>query len=366
MLHRIRFTDALQRASKKIFLDKSNEIQTAINLWKMLITDKKWLQTCIKNNTTVPTWNITDVSIHEVHPLQKPYRVVGIDGSQIYPDKHQGVNCFLINIGAVILSYKTIDHGVSFDSYPFLFADAINEDQTVSLIDVINAKREAFELEYGYKKMLEYQQRGHTESMICMMDGTFIFRHLPKEKSFHDHFFKIYCTHLDAYRKKNMLLLGYLSYPRNKELIQLIAMYAKEHNIDFTADAIVDTMVFEHLLQPGQRTSIFYHRSSITQAYPEHLVPCFVYFNVGSEIVRIEFPCYEATQEQVDLLCAAAYDQAQKGIGYPVCLAEAHEQAVVTNDDRAFFYHMIEQLSIKEKKQIILSPKLQKKKILAV
>jgi hypothetical protein len=38
---------------------------------------------------------------------------------------------------------------------------------------------------------------------------------------------------------------------------------------------------------------------------------------------------------------AVAYDQAQRGRGYPVALAEAHEAAVVRGADREAFYALV-------------------------
>ncbi|OGB85856.1 hypothetical protein A3J41_01095 [candidate division TM6 bacterium RIFCSPHIGHO2_12_FULL_38_8] len=68
--------------------------------------------------------------------------------------------------------------------------------------------------------------------------------------------------------------------------------------------------------------------------------------NVGLEIARLEFPAWIAEDERlVDLLCAIALDQALKGSGYPVCLIEAHEQAVIKNYDREFFYRMMQKMT---------------------
>jgi hypothetical protein len=55
-------------------------------------------------------------------------------------------------------------------------------------------------------------------------------------------------------------------------------------------------------------------------------------------------------------------NQAQKGRGYPVCLAEAHEQAVVKGPDREFFYHMIQKIGYDYKQRINISQKSLKKR----
>ena len=63
-----------------------------------------------------------------------------------------------------------------------------------------------------------------------------------------------------------------------------------------------------------------------------------------------------------DRLCAIAFDQSVKGRGYPVCLAEAHEQAVVKGGDREFFYHLLCKVAIEGERRIRFSEKAIKKR----
>jgi hypothetical protein len=55
-------------------------------------------------------------------------------------------------------------------------------------------------------------------------------------------------------------------------------------------------------------------------------------------------------------------DQSIKGRGYPVCLAEAHEQAVVKGPDRDFFYHVLQKVGIEQKQHYVVSQKSLKKR----
>jgi hypothetical protein len=69
---------------------------------------------------------------------------------------------------------------------------------------------------------------------------------------------------------------------------------------------------------------------------------------VGAEIARIEVPEWVATdsvlfKQALSLMLA----QVQKGYGYPVALAEAHNQAVVRGGDRARFFAVLEQQMIR-------------------
>jgi hypothetical protein len=69
---------------------------------------------------------------------------------------------------------------------------------------------------------------------------------------------------------------------------------------------------------------------------------------VGTEIARLEFPGWVA--EDTSLLETAlslTLAQVQKGYGYPVALAEAHNQAVVRGGDRTRFFALLEQQMIR-------------------
>jgi len=76
--------------------------------------------------------------------------------------------------------------------------------------------------------------------------------------------------------------------------------------------------------------------------YPDALHPHFFYLHVGDEIGRVEIPGWIAADEiLVNHVASLILDQSIKGAGYPVALAEAHEQAVVKGPDRDFFYHAL-------------------------
>ena len=47
------------------------------------------------------------------------------------------------------------------------------------------------------------------------------------------------------------------------------------------------------------------------------------------------------TENGIDFAHACLLDQNAKGLGYPLALQEAHEQAVVTGSDRRVFEHLM-------------------------
>ncbi len=368
-LQRAKVAHILKGAIHALVHDVSSDTVCAVEIWNRIACDAFFKQRVTLSQRGLPEWKEVCNTVYPIVQMEKPYQIVGVDGSQIYPDKHQGTSCFLINIGFIELSYG-LDQAVFFDSIPYLFTHAYDcEEQGISGIDRVNGKREAFELQMGYDRLNQLVIKKKDVISACMFDGSFVFWHLSgKDAAFKDYFLKQYCDALDRYAQDAHIVFGYMSYPRNRELVHVVQLYAQLYpsykGVSF--DHIVDTTFLASFLQEGQRTIVFYNQSPVVFEYPVHVRPCFVYAHMGSEIVRIEFPAYVVDSGQVDLLCSLAYDQAQKGLGYPVCLAEAHEQAVVTASDREFFYQMIYKISVESNKHVSMSQKLQKKRTLAV
>ncbi len=78
-------------------------------------------------------------------------------------------------------------------------------------------------------------------------------------------------------------------------------------------------------------------------SYPsEHKIQ-FFYLKVGREIARVEFPAWVGDGD-LDLVHSLIYDQCQRGMGYPVALQRAHEQAVIHDGDRRQVEALIERI----------------------
>ncbi len=68
----------------------------------------------------------------------------------------------------------------------------------------------------------------------------------------------------------------------------------------------------------------------------------FFYVNNGWEIGRVEVPKWIAhNPDLLSLTHTLILDQCRKGIGYPVAVSEAHEQAVLTGSDRRTFQDIL-------------------------
>jgi hypothetical protein len=104
-----------------------------------------------------------------------------------------------------------------------------------------------------------------------------------------------------------------------------------------------DTVLWSGLLQPGQRGTVWQSSARILDWYGSQRI-YFCYVHVGTEIARLEFPSWVAEDSHLlEQALSLTLTQVQKGYGYPIALAEAHNQAVVRGGDRARFFALLEQ-----------------------
>ena len=106
-----------------------------------------------------------------------------------------------------------------------------------------------------------------------------------------------------------------------------------------------DRELFELVLGPGHRSPL-YRSSHLAARFALGLATGqewshFYYLNGGAEIARVEVPDWLADDpELLALSHAMLVKQCELGMGYPVAVSEAHEQAVISGHDRQEFRRM--------------------------
>jgi hypothetical protein len=124
-----------------------------------------------------------------------------------------------------------------------------------------------------------------------------------------------------------------------------------------------DRRLWEHRLRPGERSPLFTSSAKILAKYGRHRI-AFFYLHVGYEVARIEVPMWVAEDAALlDRVHALCFDQAQKGLGYPISLQEAHNQAVVSREDRAKFFSLLSQRMQQSGMAVSVSNKQLKKRV---
>ncbi|MFH1461573.1 MAG: DNA double-strand break repair nuclease NurA [bacterium] len=381
MLNRNELFLQIQSLSIKLFPDLSSQSDIAQKKLIEISDDFDFIKKAELSKSTflIPSWTGNIADVFDIKNNLNDYSVLAVDGSQVYPDRNiSGAGCFLINTGGCLINYSN-KSDVKFFSEPtvFLIQDFLDEKHKISFSrDLVDLKREELELQ----KLFEIGLENNID--LCLVDGTIVFWPLEgKQEEVKNLFLNIYLNHLNKYYEKKILIAGYISFPKSKEIVNLIKLglcrfdfaecIACHRNYKTfpckAVDDLIDTQVLRSFLGPRQRSTVFYSKSKIVQEYPDHLKPCFFYLNIGKEIIRIEtFDWVIKEPKNIDFICKVAIDQAEKGLGYPVVLAQAHEYAVVKGPDREFFYHLIQKIALEQQKRLFYSEKSLKKRGIAV
>jgi len=297
------------------------------------------------------------------------HTVFATDGSQISPSHHEIAYCYLINVGRVMLHYGQSLHPL-LDSLPEVFYRP--EDLYISRQWGIRTEEWM-----GYCRTVS--EVAILADMACrwvnppgshfdipnlaMVDGSLIYwflESLPTEAR--DRILPPILAAWDQLRSVNVPLMGYLSASRSNEALHFLRLQAcpydtpncLNHCASITeklpcqvVEPLRDTMLWSSLLQPGQRSPLFRSSVRILDLYDHHRI-YFCYVHVGTEIARVEVPEWVAQDtmlfnQALSLMLAQVY----KGYGYPIAIAEAHNQAVIRGGDRARFFALLEQQMIR-------------------
>ncbi len=353
MLDHQKLFGQLEKVSKELFLKFAKEQDIAKTVWNNVKEDEELCNKvhAKKYSLLLPKWIGLLGQSKKIDENLVEYSVLAVDGSQIYYDKHQGPACYLLNVGSVLLEYKKVKSTVALHSEPSLFIIS-DDNKQMSSTELINAQREEFELDKAWQLSFVQQSKNDNKPYVVLFDGSLIFFQLDsKEQDEKQSFLQKYFDCLNKFYEQKILIAGYMSFPRTKELVNILKLALAqfdEHELEHAAilDQLTDMDVASYFLEPGYRSITFQSKAPISYLYPQPLKPYFCYLHVGSEIVRLEFPAWIAQQANlVDQICKVALDQAHKGKGYPVCLFEAHEQAVIKGYDRELFYMMMQKMS---------------------
>lgn len=324
---------------------------------RILIAEKKW-------HFALPLWFESPDALHKVATAPVSYGIVAVDGSQIYPDRYySNLDCFMLNIGGLNFAYGAPQSSVAFFSKPYLFTmrDVFKRygyegGESKDLIDLM---REEFEFKEALAATELFCNQQPTLPSLTLFDGSFIFWHLEgKPAEMRELFLSTYMLYLRKFQEKQLPIAAYISLPRSRELCNVLRFVLCDKFINQGTFCFLDQScackilqecndveIVANMLKPGYRTGIFMSSSSIADAYFDQLRPCFFFINVGEEIARVELPWWMAQDRaKVDFVAALVLDQSKKGQGYPIVLAEAHERAVVKQQDKRFFYDMIDRI----------------------
>lgn len=348
MLDRKKLIQAFSQVVPKHFISKQEQLILAQDLFYRVLNTENFFdqnRKYPKSKYTIPNF-LEPIGIYKTEQAAElEYNAIGIDGSQIYPDKHEGFNYGLINIATVNIEYKQKSR-VKFYTVPTVITEAVVGDSLSP--DLINCQRTQFEFEAGLNFNELSNPQIYSNKKLILFDGSLIFWHLEsKEDNIKQYFLEKYLETFKNFYTQKAVYCSYISLPQSKDIINILRLAQEENKFgeNIELDLIVDVEIIGSFLGYGCRSSIFMIDSSISKFYPTEDCPCFIYLNVGSEIIRVEFPYWIAKNiDTVEMICSLVLDQCNKGLGYPVVLSLAHEQAVIKATDRDFFYLTLNKL----------------------
>ncbi|NJR67586.1 MAG: DNA double-strand break repair nuclease NurA [Synechococcales cyanobacterium CRU_2_2] len=305
------------------------------------------------------------------------HTVLATDGSQIAPSHHEIAYCYLINIGRVVLHYGQ-NRQPLLDSLPEVFYQSddlygarkwgIGTEEWMGYRRTVTEVEMLAELAAGIASSPPQASLATLASTLAptlaLVDGSLIYWFLdglPGEARD-----RILPPILEAWEQLQALrvpFVGYVSASRSTESLNFLRLQSCPYDFPDCAThcegrgdgapcqvftPLRDVTLWSTMLRPGERGPLWRSSAKILAEYGLQQTIYFCYVHVGAEIARLEFPAWVG--EDATLLGSAlslVLGQVHKGYGYPVALAEAHNQAVVRGGDRARFFAMLERQMVK-------------------
>jgi hypothetical protein len=194
--------------------------------------------------------------------------------------------------------------------------------------------------------------------LLAMVDGSLIYWFLDNlPESARELILPPILAAWDQLRQQGIPLVGYVSAARSSEGLNFLRLAACpfptpdcQHHCRGQAEGAAcgrfmplrDANFWASQLTPGQRSPFYRSTAAILERYGDQPI-YFCYLHVGTEVARVEVPRWVvADVDQGERALAMVLAQVQKGYGYPVALAEAHNQAVVRGGDRHRFFALLE------------------------
>jgi hypothetical protein len=297
-----------------------------------------------------------------VPPHLTPVTVIGVDGSQIMPSHHEVHTCYLLNVGCVEITYGSpikprlttrphLFHRPE-DLYPLVDRRRVQVDELY-----ISLERTILELQTLAQLSMENLEKGLP--VVAFMDGSLIPWSVEKLTDKYKKFFlERMSAAMNLFNNAGIPIVGYLSSSRATDVVNMLRVavcpfevsdcrkncaHLNEENFPCsTVWPLADRQLFFNHLVPKSRSSVFLSGSDVMRKWiPDERI-CFTYLHVGAEIARVEFPRWLFQKpELLEQTLGVIVSQAAKGMGYPVCLSEAHHLAVIRGSEREKFFELM-------------------------
>jgi hypothetical protein len=329
--------------------------QRAFSLFKRLAPHWERLAEDARRQTVSSAAPLEPLDVRHPRPdCPADYEVLASDGSTIEPSRHGLAMYAVINVGRVRIRYGA-EASAELSSRPTLFfkpEDLYVEQagRRVLLQErLLDARRSVAEM----AALAELAGDGDPDvPQVALADGLLTIWRQDWAAADAEQVQGQFATALNAIADRNLPLAAYVSNPHSHWVADLLrtasGCRADNHHceaecgeIGCALDGMIDPELY-NFLEPGERSARFEVVGRDADRYgPQHRSH-FFYVNIGRELARIEIPAWVSNApELVERIHAIVCDQADLGLGYPVALARAHEQAVISVADRRTFEQLL-------------------------
>jgi hypothetical protein len=265
--------------------------------------------------------------------------LVAADGSQIVPNRHEALQYYVINVGAIAVQIGSGNTPqVETDTELRLldeFDDTYFSDSQVAL------QRDVAER----KKLLEMSER-YSGTVIALTEGQLeLWGAIDNEnarefeKSLND-----YLHTLEEMRRRRIITGGYVDKPAANWVVRLLEIAGtpqdelKNIRKNHMLAGVTDLWLFGQILGEHERSAVFALQAKSAEKYEGALAIHFFYINVGDakhpKIARVDVPLWVAEDpSMLDALHSVLVGQSRimGHAPFPYTLHRAHEIAVVTH-----------------------------------
>lgn len=288
--------------------------------------------------------------------------LIGVDGSQIYPDRHGLAIYYLINTGAIVLRQGSGEAPLTSTRPSVFYRQEDIYDDGKELVDnrVVNAARETAEMKEMVRQAREERSfwGGDLDRLVvALSDGPLLIWLGEKEMDAEvRQRIRDYIDDLRALETSGVAPIGYVDRSHLASVLRMLDVaqlelreIKKERLRNHRYQGLTDRLLFD-FLAPNERSAIF---SSTAKVNRDDLKAAgqeihFFYLNVArkpgpdeARIVRIDAPNWlTARPDWLDQVQQAVYRDCE-GTEYPYVLARAHELALVSFGERQDFEHML-------------------------
>ncbi len=296
------------------------------------------------------------------------HTVIATDGSHMAPDRHSPVRFIVLNIGRVRIHYGARAWAHLSSRGVFWYRDEdLHVADTDDVLHPIEGALLGTVMALHELEALADEAQNAEYPGIALRDGSLIFWHMQNEDPKLQAALLPQITRaLRRFHDMGIPVASYISYPGARDLVNSLRVWlcgscARQgdctqcRECDEEAGSLCthlrpvrDRELFMGYLHPGERSAIFESSSALQEKYRDdtgmdHRIQ-FFYVHTGTEIARVEAPRWVMeTPSYRDLVHALVVDQCRRGHGYPPALQEAHEQAVITTEDRRMIEVLVEQ-----------------------